>query len=93
MDVLNSRRLYSLLGEFKMFRSFSIDQVTTVDASNMPFMIWPNGSPCIIGNLYIQSLLHRPGRSNGLSRKGGKGGTMAGYAANVGQLLSRLCHG
>ncbi|KPW20782.1 tyrosine-type recombinase/integrase [Pseudomonas cannabina] len=89
MDVLNSRRLYSLLGEFKMFRSFSIDRVTTVDASNMPFMIWPNGSPCIIGNLYIQSLLHRPGRSNGLSRKGSKGGTMAGYAANVGQLLRR----
>ena len=89
MDVLSSRRLYSLLGEFKMFRSFSIDRVTTVDASNMPFMIWPNGSPCLIGNLYVQSLLHRPGRSHGLSRKGRKGGTMGGYAANVGQLLRR----
>jgi integrase len=89
MNTLSSRKLYSLLGEFRMFRSFSVDRVSTLDATNMPFMIWPNGSPCLIGNLYIQSLLERPGRSQGLSRKGRKGGTMGDYASKVGQLLRR----
>jgi integrase len=89
MNELSTRKLYSLMGEFQMFRSFSVDRISTLDATNMPFMIWPNGSPCLIGNLYIQSLLHRPGRSHGLSRKGGRGGTMGDYASKVGQLLRR----
>jgi integrase len=72
-----------------MFRSFSVDHISSLDATNMPFMIWPNGSPCLIGNIYMQSLLQRPGRSQGLSRKGSKGGTMGDYAAKVGQLLRR----
>lgn len=86
---MNGHKLYSLLGEFRMFRSFSIDRISTIDATNMPYMKWPNGSPCIIANLYILSLLQRPGRANGLSRKGSKGGTVGGYAAKIGQLLRR----
>lgn len=85
----NTRKLYSLLGEFQMFRSFSVDRLSTLDATNIPFMIWPNGSPCLIGNIYIQSLLQRPGRNQGLSRKGSKGGTLGDYASKVGQLLRR----
>ncbi|MFK8397754.1 tyrosine-type recombinase/integrase [Pseudomonas sp. BGr12] len=89
MDKLSTRKLYFLLGEFRMFRSFSVDRVSMLDASNIPFMIWPNGSPCLIGNIYMLSLLQRAGRNQGLSRKGKKGGTMGEYASKVGQLLRR----
>ena len=85
-----NRQLYHLLGEFKMFSYFSVDKLTTRDATNLPFMIWPNGSPCLIGNLYMQSLLNRAGRGRqGLSRKGDKGGSIGDYAAKLGQLLRR----
>ena len=90
MDSLPARKLYYLLGEFKTFSHFSVDKISTRDATNLPFMIWPNGSPCNIGNLYMQSLLLRPGRSQqGLSRRGDKGGSMGDYAAKISQLLRR----
>lgn len=92
MNSPSTRKLYSLLGEFKTFSHFSVDRLSTRDATNMPFMIWPNGSPCLIGNLYMQSLLSRKGRGQqGLSRKGQKGGSMGDYAAKVSQLL-RKCY-
>lgn len=85
-----TRKLYHLLGSFSTFSHFSVDKLSIRDATNMPFIIWPNGSPCLIGNLYMQSLLYRPGRSQqGLSRRGDKGGSMGDYAAKVGQLLRR----
>lgn len=90
MSIQSNRKLFHLLGEFQTFSHFSVDKLSTRDATNMPFMIWPNGSPCLIGNLYMQSLLIRPGRSRqGLSRRGQKGGSMGDYAAKLGQLLRR----
>lgn len=90
MPSQSNRKLYHLLGEFKIFSHFSVDKLSTRDASNMPFIIWPNGSPCLIGNLYIQSLMNRPGRGQqGLSRKGDKGGSLGDYASKLGQLLRR----
>ncbi|MBX7271795.1 MULTISPECIES: tyrosine-type recombinase/integrase [Pseudomonadaceae] len=92
MNSRLTRKLYSLLGEFKTFSHFSVDRLSTRDATNMPFMIWPNGSPCLIGNLYMQSLLSRKGRGKqGLSRKGQKGGSMGEYASKLSQLL-RKCY-
>lgn len=92
MNSLSTRKLYNLLGEFKTFSHFSVDRSSTRDATNIPFMVWPNGSPCLIGNLYMQSLLNRKGRGQqGLSRKGQKGGSMGDYAAKVSQLL-RKCY-
>lgn len=91
MPAPEKRKLYSLLGEFQAFSHFSVDRLSTRDATNMPFIIWPNGSPCLIGNLYMQSLLLRKGRGRqGLSRKGQKGGSMGDYAAKVSQLVRRL---
>ncbi|MVW84787.1 site-specific integrase [Pseudomonas sp. PB101] len=93
MTDIASRQLYSTLGEFSIFDYFSVDRLGTRDASNMPFMIWPNGSPCLIGNLYMLSLRDRSGRGGrqGLSRRGRKGGTMGDYATKISQLL-RLCY-
>ncbi|MEW9046709.1 MAG: tyrosine-type recombinase/integrase [Stutzerimonas stutzeri] len=90
MSSQSNRKLYHLLGAFKTFSHFSVDKLSTRDATNMPFIIWPNGSPCLIGNLYMQSLMNRTGRGRqGLSRRGDKGGSMGDYAAKVGQLLRR----
>lgn len=90
MTAPASRKLYHLLGEFKTFSHFSVDRLSTRDASNIPFIIWPNGAPCLIGNLYMQSLLNRKGRGRqGLSRRGQKGGSMGDYAAKLSQLLRR----
>lgn len=88
-----SQKLYTLLGEHKTFGSFSVDRILMRDATNIPFMSWPNGSPCIIGNLFMLTLFNRKGRGGGrgLSRSGEGGGTMGDYAAKLSQLL-RLCH-
>lgn len=87
----NPRQLHKPLGQFRIFSHYSVDRVHTKDGANLPFMIWPNGSPCIIGNLYIQSLLERRGRGGrqGLSRRGRNGGSMGDYAGKIGQLLRR----
>ncbi|MBW1245516.1 tyrosine-type recombinase/integrase [Pseudomonas tolaasii] len=88
-----SEKLYTLLGQHETFGSFSVDRNLMRDATNIPFMSWPNGSPCIIGNLYMLTLFNRKGRgtSRGLSRVGEGGGTMGDYAAKLGQLL-RFCY-
>ncbi|WP_433885385.1 tyrosine-type recombinase/integrase [Pseudomonas vranovensis] len=90
MQTLGNRQLHSLLGDFTFFDHFSVDRLSTCDASNMSFLCWPNGTPCLIGNLYLQSLLKSRGRTrNGLSRKGRKGGSMGDFAGKVAQLLRR----
>lgn len=88
---LSDQKLYTLLGEHKTFGSFSVDRILMRDATNIPFMKWPNGSPCIIGNLYMLILFNRKGRGsgNGLSRSGEGGGSMGDYAAKLSQLLRR----
>ncbi|KWU48652.1 tyrosine-type recombinase/integrase [Pseudomonas palleroniana] len=88
-----SEKLYTLLGKHETFGSFSVDRILMRDASNIAFMSWPNGSPCLIGNLYMLTLFNRKGRgsSRGLSRAGDGGGTMGDYAAKLSQLL-RFCY-
>jgi len=90
MQAVTKKKLHSLLGEFTFFSHYSVDRFSTKEATNMSFLCWPNGSPCLIGNLYLQTLLNNRGRTrNGLSRRGTKGGSMAGHAGMVGQLLKR----
>lgn len=93
--MINSsfKSLTTTLGEFEIFHYTSADTVKTRDATNIPFVIWPDGSPCLIVNLYILSLLDRKGRSgrNGLSRRGSKGGTLGEYASKISQLI-KYCY-
>lgn len=93
MINLYQRSLLTTLGEFEIFHYTSAETVKTRDATNIPFVIWPDGSPCLIVNLYILSLLDRKGRSgrNGLSRRGSKGGTLGEYASKVSQLI-KYCY-
>ncbi len=90
----STHKLYSLLGEFQTFSHYSVGRTSLRDATNIPFMNWPNGSPCIIGNLYMLSLFNRKGRGSrrGLSRSGQDGGSMGDYAAKLSQLLRRCYH-
>lgn len=90
----STHKLYSLLGEFQTFSHYSVGRTSLRDAKNIPFLNWPNGSPCIIGNLYMLSLFNRKGRGSrrGLSRSGQDGGTMGDYAAKLSQLLRRCYH-
>lgn len=71
----------------------AIGKIETYEFSNIPFMMWPDGSPCIPANLYILSLLERAGRggNRGLSTRGSKGGTLGEYASKIGQLI-RYCY-
>lgn len=84
-------KLYYLLGDFNTFSHFSVDRVSTKDASNLAFLVWPNGSPCLIGNMYLLSLLDRRTKNGkvGLSRRGKKGGSIGDYAAKISQLLKK----
>lgn len=53
---------------------------------------WPNGRPCDVANMYILSLLRRPGRGHGgLSTSGSKGGTVGEYASKISQII-RFCY-
>jgi integrase len=88
---ITQEKIFHLLGDFEIYRHFSIDRIYTQDASNIAFIVWPDKSPCLIGNLYILSLMRRVGRGGreGLTRRGDKGGTIGDYAAKVSQLLKR----
>lgn len=88
---ISQEKIYHLLGSFQLNRHFSIDRLYKQEANNIAYIVWPDKSPCLIGNLYILSLVKRVGRGGreGLSRRGDKGGTIGDYAAKVSQLLKR----
>ncbi|MBD9504602.1 site-specific integrase [Pseudomonas sp. PDM17] len=90
MDAkLRHKQLFTPLKDFQIFDFFSTDKLFTKSGDNIPFISWPDGSPCFIANLYILELLKRRGRGGqGLSRKGNKCGTLGEYALQFGQLLN-----
>lgn len=89
----SSKQLIKLVHDLQLFSHLAMDRLTTKDGSNMPFLVWPNGFPCILANLYMLSLRNRPGRSGrqGLSRRGSKGGSLGAYAFKISQLI-RYCY-
>lgn len=93
MTKQTCHQLYSLVDELSLFSHMAIGKIETYEFSNIPFMMWPDGSPCTSANLYILSLLERAGRggNRGLSTRGSKGGTLGEYASKIGQLI-RYCY-
>ncbi|WDG50134.1 site-specific integrase [Pseudomonas chlororaphis] len=68
------------------------DRVLTKEANNLPFLTWPDQTPCTPANLYMLTLRDRPGRGSlPLSRRGNKGGTIGAHARKISQLL-RFCY-
>ncbi|MCM8857389.1 MAG: site-specific integrase [Candidatus Thiodiazotropha sp.] len=86
-------QLHTLIPELELFNYYSHGYVTTKEGNNLPHICWPDGTPCLLANLYMIALRNRPGRgrSNGLSRRGSKGGTIGDYASKIGQLI-RYCY-
>lgn len=88
----SQRQLFTPLREFRAFDYCAFGKLHTRDASNTPFITWPDGSPCTLANLYMLDLLDRPGRRGiGLSRRGQKGGSMGDYASKISHLI-RYCY-
>lgn len=91
--LLGERQLFQTLPGFIAPTHYAAGKLFTRSASNIPFVLWPNGEPCQIANLYMLSLLKQRGRGGrqGLALKGSKGGTLGNYASKVSQLLRYCC--
>jgi len=78
-------KLWTVLRRLEVFSHFSLkDTPTNRDASNLPFIQWPNGAPCLVANFYMLSLLNRRSRFNRpLSRLGRRAGTIGTYASKI----------
>lgn len=78
-----SKQLVSIIKEFQVWNYYSFlnQRLEFVDASRIPFIVYPNGVPCIEANLYMQAQIHK-----GLSRRV-KGGTLTTYAKNISHLV------
>jgi len=92
MSLAGGKQLHALLNNLILFSHDTLGKTVTKDASKLPFMYWPDGSPCTRANLYMLTLLDSPGRANApLSRHGTKGGSIGTYASQIGQLI-RFCY-
>jgi site-specific recombinase XerC len=91
MKLAGEKQLHTPLPDLKLFSHHVIDKVYTKDGSNLPFITWPDGTPCTPANLYMLKLRDTDnGRGGLLSRRGNKGGTIGDYAGKISQLI-RFC--
>lgn len=87
-----SSQLFTPIPSLKLYDYLTQDNLKTLDGSNLPFMTWPDGSPCLQANAYIIKVRMQPGRGgNGPSRFGSKGGTFGDYAGKISHLI-RFCY-
>ncbi|GGB67194.1 tyrosine-type recombinase/integrase [Shewanella inventionis] len=86
------KKLHTPLKDLVVLKSRSLGRTTTKDASNLPHIVFPDNTPCMIANLYMLEMLERKGKGNRLlSRRGRNGGTIGDYAGKVAQLI-RFCY-
>ena len=87
-----TKKLHTPLQNLVVLKSHSQGKSTTKEGSNLPHIVFPDNTPCMIANLYMLSLLERKGRRNRpLSRRGRNGGTIGDYAGKIAQLI-RFCY-
>ncbi|MBB2885060.1 tyrosine-type recombinase/integrase [Pseudomonas sp. CT11-2] len=92
VEYPESAQLFTLIPKLRLYDYISLDRLHTLDGSNMPFMTWPNGMPCLQANAYMIKTRMKPGRGgNGPSRAGTKGGTFGEYAGKISHLI-RFCY-
>lgn len=92
IDHPPSQQLFSLIPNLRLYDYISQDNIKTLDGSNMPFIAWPDGTPCLLANSYMIMLRMQPGRfGSGLSRLGSKGGSFGDYAGKISHLI-RYCY-
>ncbi|MFJ5286660.1 site-specific integrase [Pseudomonas sp. NPDC088429] len=92
VEYPEAAQLFTPIPKLRLYNYLSQDKMHTIDGSNMPFMIWPDGSPCLQANAYMIKTRMQPGRGgNGPSRVGTKGGTFGEYAGQISHLI-RFCY-
>lgn len=88
----SNKQLYTLIPKLTLFGHRSLGVTTTLNGDNLPFISWPDKTPCLAANLYILTVMRRKGRGRGsLSRRGDKGGTVGGIAGQISHLI-RFCY-
>jgi integrase len=92
MSLAGAKQLHATLPNLVLFSHDALGKTVTKEANNLPFLFWPDGSPCTQANLYMLTLRDSPGRGTApLSRRGNKGGTIGDYAGKLSQLI-RFCY-
>jgi len=87
-----SSQLFTPIPKLRLYDYMSNDTLQTVNGNMIPFMIWPDGSPCLQANAYMIQLRMQSGRGgHGPSRSGTKGGTFGQYAGQLSHLI-RFCY-
>lgn len=85
--LMNNKQLLKIMPESTQLPYYvdtASGRVITREASNLPFVYWPNGLPCVEANAYMLKLW-----SKHLSRRT-RGGTIAEYAKNISPII-RFC--
>ncbi|WP_341961872.1 site-specific integrase [Pseudomonas sp. RC10] len=84
------RFLVETLDNVELFDGISSGKTRLSSFYKFPYISWPNGTPCLIANLY---LLHLSGKHAQISADGRlldrKGGTLGQYASYVSQFIRR----
>lgn len=84
------RFLVEVLDHIDLFERFSAGRVKKQPFYRFPFITWPNGTPCLIANLYLLQLSKKhPQISADGRRHDSKGGTIGQYASYISQLIRR----
>jgi integrase len=92
MRKADGSKLYVNLKSLELFSHSALGKVVTMDGDNMPFVMWPDRSPCHLANMYMLVLRNRPGRGGrGLSREGSNGGSIGEAASKISPLI-RYCY-
>ena len=85
-----NKSLVKVLDNVELFHRVSGGKTHTNSFYKFPYILWPNGTPCLIANLY---LLHISERHPQISADGrlqdSKGGTLGQYASHISQLIRR----
>lgn len=92
IDFPGGGQLFTPIPKLRLYNYIAGEELHTLNGSMMPFMAWPDGTPCLLANAYMISLREKSGRGgNGPSRFGTKGGSFGEYAAQISPLL-RFCY-
>ncbi|WP_281892152.1 site-specific integrase [Pseudomonas atacamensis] len=87
-----SGQLFTPIPELRLYDYMTDGEFHTISGNMMPFMCWPDGSPCLQANAYMIKLRMHSGRGgNGPSRQGTKGGSFGQYAGQISHLI-RFCY-
>lgn len=84
---MRSQQLFKIIPELELSHYFNAveGEIKIREVDNMPFMRWPDGTPCSMANAYMLHLLNR-----NLSRRN-NGGTLRQFAKDISHLI-RFCH-